>query len=130
MRQVGAREYKFDIETGLATYLPREEEAIDLEAVGNAVDQAGFELLGVELQVRGHVSRTTDRDGAERVALTVPSTGQRFLLLPGESDEERRGYARLSEWIDEPERVIVVRGRAHAHEGAAPALTVWVFQVL
>lgn len=129
MRQVGARNYQFDIDTGIATFLPQVGGPLDLTAVEAAVTEAGFGLLWLDLELLGELSRTQDGDGSAQPALTVGTTGQRFLLYPGESDEEREGYARLTQWLDQPEQAVTVRGRAHAHRTALPALTVREFAV-
>ena len=127
---MGVRNYGIDIDSGVATFLPKAGEPLDLAAVKEAVYQAGFELLWLELEVQGTLSRARDPDGDERPGLTVASTGQRFLLYPGESEQERAGYARIVEWLDAPESQVVIHGRTHSHTGGPPALTVREYRML
>ncbi len=127
---MGVRNYDIDLDSGVATFLPEAGEPLDLAAVKEAVDRAGFELLWLELEVEGTLSRARDPDGNERPGLTVASTGQRFLLYPAESEQERAGYARVVEWLDAPESRVVIHGRAHSHTGGPPALTVQEVRML
>ena len=127
---MGVRNFGLDIDSGMATFLPKAGEPLDLAAVEQAVYQAGFEPLWLELEIQGTLSNSIDAEGNERPSLTVASTGQRFLLYAGESEEERTGYSHLVEWLDAAERDVVVRGRAHSHSSGPPAVTVQSFRVL
>ncbi len=130
MRQVGARDMEFDIDAGIGTFLPKEGEPVDLSGIRRAVREAGFDLLWLEARVRGSLRRAVGEADDVRLAVVVPSTGQRFVLVEGGTEEERRGYARLIEWLEAPGRAVEVRGRAHPHEGAPSALTVREYRLL
>ncbi len=123
------REFKFDIDTGIGSFLPPKGKPIDVSAIQTAVKESGFELLWLEAQVRGVLQDGKDPTGAERPSLRVEETGQLFWLVEGTTDEERQNYDRLRQWVNGPDRHVVVRGRLHSHAGAPPGLTVRRFQI-
>lgn len=95
-----------------------------MAAINAAVDDAGFELLWLELQLRGTLHSSSRENDDGRLTLMVTGTAQKFLVDSGVTDAERDAYAQLSPWIDQPERLILLRGRANAHPGTLPAITV------
>ena len=98
--------------------------------IRNAVKESGFELLWLETQVRGTLQRAKDPSGTVRPGVRVKETGQVFLLTEGTTQQEREGYGRLKEWLDEPNRIVSVRGRVHGHVDAPPGLTVKEFHLV
>ena len=129
-RQLGVRNFGLDIDSGVATFLPKAGEPLDLAAVKDAVYQAGFELLWLELDVRGSLGRRTDPNGEERPAVRVADTGQTFLLVAGDSGQDRDAFGLVLEWLDDASSAVVVRGGAHSHPGGPPVITVQDFRVV
>ncbi len=123
------REFKFDIDTGIGSFLPPKGKPIDVSAIQAAVKESGFELLWLEAQVRGVLQGGVDPTGSSRPALRVEETDQLFWLTEGTTEEERGGYSRLREWLNGPSRHVVVRGRVHSHIGSPPGLTVRTFRL-
>ncbi|TDJ68336.1 MAG: hypothetical protein E2O39_13340 [Planctomycetota bacterium] len=124
MRQFGAREFDLDIDTGTGYLLPPEGQAFRVEELEEAVEHAGFELLGVESHVRGRLGHARGLDGAEIPAVKVESTGQSFVLIEGDSDRAHEAWARLSPNLEHPNSSISVRGRVHRHEAGPTGLVV------
>ena len=124
------RDFKFDIDTGLGSFLPPKDKPVDMSEIQNAVKESGFELLWLEAQVRGTLQSARDPSETVRPAVQVKETGQVFLLTEGTTEQEREGYGRLREWLDEPSRTVSVRGRVHAHADSPPGLTVREFRLV
>ena len=114
---MGAPDFSFDIDTGWGTLVPEAERPLDLEALDQAVQQAGFELLELELRLRGALSSVPDPEGGERPAVTIAASGQRFLLHAGATDDERDVFARLEAELGDSPRAVEVYGRAHGGAG-------------
>ncbi len=129
-RRFGARDFKFDIDTGVGSFLPAEGKPVDIPEIQAAVKESGFVLLWLEAQVRGVLQGGMDPTGSSRPALRVEETDQLFWLTEGTTKEEREGYSRLREWVNGPSRHVVVRGRAHSHVGSPPGLTVRNFRLV
>ena len=130
MHQFGAREFSFDIDSGWGMFLPAEGSPLDLEELKRSVQETGFELLELELRLRGALASARDAEGGARPAVRVASTGQRFLLFAGDTEAERSAYARLTEWLGDSPPVVEVLGRARAHPGADAGLSVREFRLL
>ena len=130
MRQFGARAFDLDIDTGTGILLPPEGEPVDTGQLAEAVKKAGFELLRLELEVRGRLGHVRSPDGDEIPAVEVESTGQSFAILEGDSDREHAAWARLSPSLESPDSSISVRGRVHRHEGGPTGLFVNDFRML
>ncbi len=128
-RRSGARDFKFDIDTGVGSFLPPNDKPVEITEVQDAVKESGFELLWLEAQVRGTLQSAKDPSGTVRPGVRVKETGQVFLLTEGTTQQEREGYGRLKEWLDEPNRIVSVRGRVHGHVDAPPGLTVKEFRL-
>ncbi len=130
MRRSGAREFKFDIDTGVGTLLPPQGKPVDFGAIVSGVKEGGFQLLWIEARVGGELrSVTGTQDAGKNLVVDVDSPRQRFVLVEGHTDAERRGYGRLRESAGrEPVRV-EVRGRVHTHTSGAPGLTVLDFHL-
>lgn len=129
MRRSGARDFTFDIDTGVGSLLLLESKPVDFGAIQNAVKDSGFDLLWIEARVRGILRTVSDSSGAVRPAVEVESPRQVFLLIEGTTEEERRGYSRLREAAEGRTPRVLVRGRIHAHAGAPPGLTVRDFRI-
>ena len=130
MRQFGARAFDLDIDTGTGILLPPSGEPLHTDQLEDAVKKAGFELLGLELEVRGRLGHVRSPDGNEVLAVEVDSTGQSFVILEGDSDREHEVWARLSSNLGSPDSSISVRGRVHWHEGGPTGLFVNDFRML
>ena len=129
VRRSGVRNFKFDIDTGLGSFLPAKDQPADLPAIQAAVKESGFALLWLEAQVHGTLLSTRDGTGAVRPGIRVHGTGQVFVLTEGTTEEERNGYARLEELLAGSSRKVVVRGRVHPHADSPPGLTVRKFRL-
>ena len=99
------------------------------DALENAIAKAGFELLGLELEVRGRLGRARGPTGDEFPSLKVESTGQSFALLEGDSDREHEAWARLSPHLDREGAAVWVRGGVHRHEEGPTGLLVNDFRM-
>ncbi len=130
MRQFGARAFDLDIDTGTGILLPPLGEPLHPDQLEEAVKKAGFELLGLELEVRGRLGHVRSPNGDDVPAVEVDSTGQSFAILEGDSDREREAWARLSPNLESRNSSISVRGRVHRHEGGPTGLFVNDFQML
>lgn len=125
---MGAREFSFDLDTGWGALEPPADSPLDLSAVDEAVRQAGFELLGVQLDLQGRLRPAGGgRDGPE---LELVRSGQRILLLEGGSDGQREAWSRLSTQLDREGLSLRIRGPAHEHVDGPLALTVGEFEVV
>ncbi len=102
---------------------------VDPAAVEEAVDDAGFELLWLDLECLGVLSNANTCGSSEAPILTVPSTGQAFVLCAEQSDGGHDGYTRICEWLDSPDQAITVRGRVLLVDGKHTALSVREFDV-
>ncbi len=80
-----------DMEKAEVRFLPPKGKAIDPMKIAGAVKDAGFELLLLELQVRGRFQRKGPLHGI----LKVPETGQLFQLIAGEKPKERAFFESL-----------------------------------
>lgn len=125
MRQFGARAFDFDIDTGTGVLLPPEDQELRIPELEEAVENAGFELLGVELEVQGRLTPALGPSGERLPSVEVESTGQSFAILEGDSDREHEAWARLFPHLDNaPSSSIWLRGRVHSHETGPTALFV------
>ena len=129
-RRSGARDFKFDIDTGLGSFLPRKDKPVDVSEIQNAVKESGFELLWLEARVRGTLQSARDPSETVRPTVHVKETGQVFLLTEGTTEQERENYGRLKEWLDGPSRTVSVRGRVHGHVDSPPGLSVKEFRLV
>ena len=130
MRQFGARAFDLDIDTGTGILLPPLGEPLHPDQLKEAVKKAGFELLGLELEVRGRLGYVRLPNGDELPAVEVESTGQSFAILAGDSDREHEAWARLSPRLENPDSSVSVRGRVHRHEGGPTGIFVNDFRML
>ncbi len=127
-RQSGARDFQFDIDTGLGSFLPMEDQPVDFGGIQDAVKESGFELLWLEADVRGILGSAPNAQGDPHPALRVEETGQVFLLTQGTTEQEREGYGRLTEWLGGDNTTVLVRGRVHGHPQSPPGMTVREFR--
>ena len=111
-----------DIGVGLVTF--QDGQQVDLVALKEAAKLSGFELFWTDLVATGLLIRATGPDKEEDLAIRVASTGQMFSLGPGDSDETRRNYTEVARWADDGTTRLRIRGRAHAHPGAPPGMTI------
>lgn len=123
------RNFNFDIESGLGTFLPAKDKPVDIQALQTAVKESGFKLLWLDAQVHGTLLGTRDSSGVVRPSVRVEGSRQVFVLIEGTTDEERKGYARLEEWLTGSSKKVMVHGRAHPHADSPPALTVRKFRL-
>ncbi len=99
---------------------------MDLDALRTATKEAGFELKWAELEAMGTLS-TMSVEGTEKFSLRLEDRDQNILLLPGDSDETRSNYSKLSDWSGKSFRVRL-RGRAHSHKQGPLAMSVLRFE--
>ena len=118
MGQFGARSFTLNLDTGRATLLPPAGAALDPEALDRAVSDAGFELLGLELEVQGLLHP----GGGGNPTLEVQDTGQSFALIRGHSDHELEVWERFAPGLDRDGAHLWVRGRIHSHHDGPTAL--------
>ena len=110
--------------------LPATGEPFDIQRLDETVEKAGFELLGVELAVRGRLERLPGPGGAEVPAIEVDTLDQHFALVEGDSEHEREVWARLSPRLDERGATLLIRGRPHPHAVGPLGLFVTDFRFL
>ena len=103
----GARDFQFDIDTGLGSFLPMEDQPVDFGGIQDAVTESGFELLWVEADVLGILESAPDARDEPHPALRVETTGQVFTLTEGTTEQEREGYVRLTEWLEGGNRTVL-----------------------
>ena len=130
MRQFGARSFDLDIDTGKGTLLPPVGEPLLTDALRKAVGDAGFELLGLELEILGLLRNLQTPTGENQAVVEAQISGQRFALIQGHSEDERTAWARIAPQLDRNGVLLWVRGRVHEHEGGPPALQVNDFRFL
>ena len=114
----------FDIDTGVCSFRPAGGSRVDFAWLRAAVNEAGFELLRMDAEVRGTLGRAQDPSGEPHFVLTMKGTGQRVFLFEGKTDAEQKAFRLLTQWFDGPERAVVVSGRIHHHAGGPPGLLV------
>ena len=130
MRQFGARSFDLDIDTGKGTLLPTVGKPFLTDALREAVGDAGFELLGLELEVLGLLRNPQTPLGENQAVVEVETSGQRFALIQGHSEDERAAWARIAPQLDRDGVLLWVRGRIHEHQEGPPALQVNDFRFL
>lgn len=110
MRQLGARRFDFDLQTGAARFLPDPERSLDGGAIRHAVRSAGFEPLSLSLAARGRPVPAGAAGGpASDLVLQVADRDDLHLPLsfegaPAHLRDRLEGWARRSS----PPRVVVV----------------------
>ena len=127
-RRSGVRDFQFDIDTGLGSFLPAKDKPVDLSEIRESVTESGFELLWLEANVRGILGSAPNAQGDPHPAVRVEETGQVFLLTQGTTEQEREGYGRLTEWLEGENRTVLVRGRVLGHPQSPPGMTVKEFR--
>ncbi len=103
-------------------------EKVDLNALRMATKGAGFELKWAEVEATGTLS-TRSVEGTENLSLRLENRNQNILLVPGDGDETRSNYSKLSGLSGESIRVRL-RGRAHSHQEGLLALSISRFERL
>ena len=116
--------FQFDINLGIASFLPAKAKPVDIAAFQADVKASGFELLWLEAEVRGSLQITRNAAGDKRHSVLVAGSGQIFVLNEGTTVEERNSYANLEEWSNGASRSVVVSGRIHSVADAEVALTI------
>ena len=130
VRQFGARSFDLDIDTGRGTLLPPVGEPLRTDELRKAVRDAGFELLGLELEVLGLLRNLQAPTGENQAVVQAATSGQRFALIQGDSEDERIAWARIAPQLDQNGVLLWVRGRVHEHQEGPPALQVNDFRFL
>ncbi len=130
VRQFGARSFDLDIDTGKGTLLPPVGEPLRTDALRKAVGDAGFELLGLELEVLGLLRNLQTPTGESQAVIEAETSGQRFALIQGHSEHERAAWARIAPQLDRNGVLLWVRGRVHEHQEGPSALQVNDFRFL
>ncbi len=130
MRRSGARDFKFDIDTGTGSFLPAKAKPVDLSEIEKVVKESGFQLLWLEASIRGTLHSASDPGGFVRPAVRVNQTGQVFLLIEGTTEKEREGFSHLTEWLDGTGKSVAVRGTVHGYADAPPGLTAREFRII
>jgi hypothetical protein len=120
---LGAHQYDFDIETGVSDLSPRPGEDLDIDALRATVEDAGFELLDLALDVTGNVEAANPEHSTE-ATLTVPSTGQTFHLVLADTSEGRMTWSTLSENLQDGFRLLTISGPARKGETGSIELEV------
>ena len=62
-------DFQFDIDTGLGSFLPMEDQPVDFGAIQDAVTESGFELLWLEADVRGILGSAPNDQGDPQPAV-------------------------------------------------------------
>lgn len=129
MRRSGVRNFSFNIDKGLGTFLPAPGKPLDLVSIQGAVKKAGFPLLGAEATVRGSLRKVQDPLGKPALALAANETGQLFYLNAGSTPAEQEALNRISSWADKKAE-LSVHGKIHSPAGTHVGLSVLRFDVL
>ncbi len=130
MRRSGVRDFKFDIDTGVGSFLPAKAKPVDVSEIEKVVRESGFKLLWLEATVRGTLHSASDPGRFVRPGVRVNQTGQVFLLIEGTTEKEQKGFSQLTEWLDGTDKTVSVRGRVHGHVDLPPGLTVKEFRLV
>jgi hypothetical protein len=98
----------FDTWDGRATCFFTSPAELDLLALDGAADDAGYETVGMTLQVSGRtVSASCAECGEDVTWLEVPETGQRFELIgDAAAGQTLRLHGTVSDWHTEHVRVM------------------------
>jgi len=97
---------------------------LDLPALKKAATDSGFELMWIELVLRGSLISVKGPDHGESLAIHLARTGQTVFLGPGDSEKTRSNFRKAAGWAAQGLTYLEIRGRAHAHPGAAPGMTI------
>ncbi len=111
MRRSGVRNFSFDIEKGLGTFLPAEGKPLDFASIQEAVKMSGFPLLWSEAAVEGQLDKVTSADGQARLSLTTEMPIQVFYLKKSLEPAEASVYSDLERQVGKSLRL---RGRLQA----------------
>jgi hypothetical protein len=122
---LGARSFELNIDTGWGSMLPAVGQPLLPDALHDAVADAGFELLHLELEVLGQLHGPA---GEGQVSVKVESSGQRFALVEGSSEPERAAWSQLSPQLGRSGAPFWVRGRALERADGTTALEVVDFR--
>ncbi|MBI2981911.1 MAG: cation transporter [Deltaproteobacteria bacterium] len=115
----GIQEVKTDYKAATSTVSKNPKAAIDLQALEEAVRQAGFTMDRIDLSMRGS---PTVWEG--KPALKDPESGQVFLLVEPDKDHVHE-LLDPKKWSEiQRETNVEVQGEAHPHVGSPPAIAV------
>ena len=81
MRQFDARSFELDLDTGKAILIPSADNPLLSKDLWIGIDDAGFELLGLELELRGELQTQKSQDGSHRIKIVTPANDQSFELI-------------------------------------------------
>jgi hypothetical protein len=105
VRRSGVRNFTFNIDKGVGTFLPAQGKPFDYAEFQEAVKGSGFPLLWTEVSVEGRLGKVKEADGRERLSLSTAAPLQVFYLEKSEIPEEAAVYAGLTDRDGQPLRL-------------------------
>lgn len=111
-RRSGVTDIELNLETGEASMLPGFGMPVDFAAIREGIDDSGFQLLSLAVELSGNLAERRDASGKLRPAIEVKGSGQWFWILAGESPAERKAYAELQQRIDKAGDSVTLLGNA------------------
>ena len=126
MDQLGARSFRLDIDTGMGYLLPPLDKPISGDGLFEAVESAGFVLLGLELEVLGSLLAATE----EGTVHIEPEGGgqQSFALVQGQAESDRGVWNRMAPDLGRVGARLWLKGRVDLDRAGAPVLQVTDFR--
>jgi hypothetical protein len=121
-RRSGVTDINFDLETGIAEMLPGFGSQIDFAAIRDSIDESGFQLLALEIEVSGSLTQRQDPDGQLRPSLEGDGSGQRFWVMQGKTPGEQAAYSALMELAGSDNAKATIRGKALPDAAFQPSL--------
>ncbi len=92
--------------------LPGFGQPVDFAAIRAGVDESGFQLLSLEVELSGVLTERRDTSGALQPMIEIGGSGQLFWILEGESPAEREVYAELQRRLEQSTRHTSLLGKA------------------
>ncbi len=98
MRQFGARQFKFDIDKGTGSFLPKSGTTVGHATLTAAVKKSGFGLLWADFIIEGRLLRVERTKASVVLLIEARGTRDRFVLQSGSTKAARAVYAWVVKW--------------------------------
>ncbi len=85
---------------------------VEFAAIRAGVDESGFQLLSLAVELSGELTERRDASGALQPTIEVDGSGQLFWILEGESPAEREAYAGLQLRLEKSSGPASILGKA------------------